>query len=74
MWDGTERRSVDVAHGTILKTLEEIRADHRKICERLDKIEKSVNMVSGAWMFAKYLVALPVALWGMYLWVKEHVH
>lgn len=58
----------------MIAKLDQLESNQNTICERLGKIEKSVDMAAGAWMLAKYLVAVPIALWSAYEWFKAHVH
>jgi hypothetical protein len=69
-WDGVERRKdqgeLDARFSHISRSLQEI-------TKRLDDIDRSINKVEGAWLFAKYVIAVPVALWAFYEWFKDHV-
>jgi hypothetical protein len=69
-WDGVERRKdqgeLDARLNQVTRSLDEIKT-------RLGDIERSITKVEGAWLFAKYVIAVPVALWAFYEWFKDHV-
>lgn len=67
---GYERR---IGVYEMLHLLNEIRAENRVMKSRLEAIEAALQRVEGAWWVARYLLALPAAMWGLYVWAKGHL-
>ena len=65
MYSGPERRK-EPQIAAVLDKLD-------SISNRLDSIEKKVSMVEGAWIAAKYVVAIPALAWGLYQWAKDNL-
>lgn len=60
-WEGPERRAADVVLSSVYDSMQELKENQHRICERLDSIEKSVQMAEGAWWITRYVIG-PVVL------------
>jgi len=77
-YNGPERREgmgeMTQALNVLRTELSELRAGQTELCKKMQNIERSVDMVAGAWLVVKYLVAIPVVAWHVFQWARDHLH